>query len=149
LDKDISRKTFVHLGATLGVSVAGASVLSACGGAGDGSANDSNGGSGGGEAPAGQPIAASSEVESGSAKAFDDGGNPALLVHLENGDFVAYSATCTHQGCEVAYRDGNLACPCHGSVFDPANGGEVINGPARQPLPEIPVEVRDGEVYRA
>jgi Rieske Fe-S protein len=72
-----------------------------------------------------------------------------VLVHLESGDFVAYSAVCTHQGCTVAYKNEQLACPCHGSVFDPASGAEVVNGPAQSPLPEIPVEVRGGEVFRA
>ena len=72
-----------------------------------------------------------------------------MLVHLQSGDFVAYSAICTHQQCEVAYNNGQLACPCHGSVFDPASGAEVVNGPAQLPLPEIPVEVRGGEVFRA
>lgn len=87
----------------------------------------------------------------GSALEFSDGGDPAVLVHLENGDFVAYSAVCTHQGCDVAYNqdEGTLDCPCHGSVFDPANGASAESGPAGQPLPEIPVEVRDGAVVRA
>ena len=79
----------------------------------------------------------------------EETGQQAVLVHLEGGDFAAYSAICTHRQCVVGYSDGNLACPCHGSVFDPASGGAVVNGPATQPLPEIPVEVRDGEIIRA
>jgi Rieske Fe-S protein len=97
----------------------------------------------------GQAIARTSEVAPGSAIKFKDSGSPAMLVHLESGDFVAYSAVCTHQQCTVAYRNGQLACPCHGSVFDPTNGAEVVTGPAQRPLPEIPVEVRGGEVVRA
>ena len=79
----------------------------------------------------------------------DPGGNPAVLVRLRSGTFVAYSAVCTHEGCTVAYRNRQLACPCHGSVFDPANNARVVNGPAQRPLPKIPVEVRGGEVVRA
>ena len=85
----------------------------------------------------------------GSAVKFNDSGSPACLVLLNSGDFVAYSAVCTHQQCTVAYRGGQLACPCHGSIFDPANGAAVVSGPARRPLPEVPVEVRGGEVLRA
>ena len=72
-------------------------------------------------------------------------------MHLENGDFVAYSAVCPHQGCTVAYQQdsGQLACPCHGSAFDPADGAAVLSGPAQQPLPDIPVEVQNGEVVKA
>ena len=103
----------------------------------------------GGQASGGQAIARASEVAPGSALTFRNSGQPAVLVHLQSGDFVAYSAVCTHQQCTVAYKNGRLACPCHGSVFDPANGGQVVSPPANRPLPEIPVEVRGGEVVRA
>src|SRR5829696_8895368 len=110
----------------------------------DGGSKKSSGGDAGGKA-----IASESEVAPGSAFTFEDSGNPAVLVHLDNGDFVAYSAVCTHQACRVAYKDGKLACPCHGSVFDPANGASVVAGPAQRPLPEIPVKAEGGEVVRA
>ena len=173
----ISRERFIRLGTALGVGAACASLV-ACGGGASSSGGGSGGGksgggdsgggnygggnsggggsdggskkSSGGEAKAGgTAIASESEVAPGSAYKFEDSGNPALLVHLENGDFVAYSAVCTHQGCKVAYQDGNLACPCHGSTFDPANGASVVTGPATRPLPEIPVKVEGGEVVRA
>ena len=126
----------------------------ASGGAGGGGGSNKSSGKktdGGSEkqASGGQAIARTSEVAPGSALKFKDSGQPAVLVHLQSGDFVAYSAVCTHQRCTVAYRNGQLACPCHGSVFDAENGAEVVNGPAQLPLPEIPVEVRGGEVVRA
>ena len=167
----ISRRRFIHLGTALGVSTAGASVLAACGGGATGGASGGGGGEygggagGGGEAkqssgkktdggtqrqPSGrQAIARTSEVAPGSAINFKDSGSPAVLIHLESGDFVAYSAVCTHQQCTVAYRNGQLACPCHGSVFDPANNGQIVSPPANRPLPQIPVEVRGGEVFKA
>ncbi|MGH3089801.1 MAG: ubiquinol-cytochrome c reductase iron-sulfur subunit [Rubrobacteraceae bacterium] len=149
MQEKIPREKFIRLGAAMGA----ASVLAACGG------SPTGGGDGGGEsedaAPSesdssgGESIAPESDVAPGEALDFEDSGEPAVLVHLESGDFVAYSAICTHQQCTVAYQDGELACPCHGSVFDPANGAEVIAGPAPTPLAEIPLEVRDGEVFRA
>src|SRR5919112_90774 len=166
----ISRERFIRLGTALGVGAACASLV-ACGGGASSSGGGSDGGdsgggnygggdsggsgggskkSSGGDAGAGgTAIASESEVAPGSALKFEDSGNPAFLVHLDNGEFVAYSAICTHQGCTVAYKDGNLACPCHGSVFDPANGASVVAGPAQRPLPEIPVKVRGDEVVRA
>ena len=161
----ISRERFIRLGTALGVGAAGASLAACGGGAGSSggggsgggeSGGDSGGGSqasspsSGGEAKAGgAAIAGESEVAPGSAVTFEDAGDPAVLVHLQNGDFVAYSAVCTHQGCTVAYKNGQLACPCHGSVFDPAKGAEVVAGPAPTPLQEIPVKVEGGEVVRA
>jgi Rieske Fe-S protein len=95
-------------------------------------------------------IAQVAEMRPGTAMKFQDsGGNPAVLVRLKRGNFVAYSAICTHEGCTVAFRNGQLACPCHGSIFDPANNARVVNGPAQRPLPKMPVEVRGGEVVRA
>jgi Rieske Fe-S protein len=173
VEERISRKRFIRLGTALGVGAAGASVLAACGGGEAGSGGSGNGSGGGGEyggnaggggdsgqasgkksgaekqASGGQAIARTSEVAPGSAVKFKDSGQPAVLVHLQSGEFAAYSAVCTHQQCTVAYNNGQLACPCHGSVFDPENGAEVVNGPAQLPLPEIPVEVRGGEVFRA
>ena len=173
----ISRERFIRLGTALGVGAACASLVACGGGTGssgggsgggksgggdseggnygggnsgggdsDGSSKKSSGGDGG---AGGTAIASESEVAPGSAYKFKDSGNPAFLVHLDNGNFVAYSAICTHQACTVAYKDGNLACPCHGSVFDPADGAAVVAGPAQRPLPEIPVKVEGGEVVRA
>src|SRR5918997_2962074 len=123
------------------------------GGGSSGGGNSGGGGSkkasGGDTRTGGAVIASESEVAPGSALTFEDAGNPAVLVHLDEGDFVAYSAVCTHQGCDVAYQGGNLACPCHGSVFDPADGAAVVTGPATRPLPEIPIKVQGGEVVRA
>lgn len=159
----ISRETFIRLAAALGVGAASASVA-ACGGGSGGSGDGSGDGSGvGTSTPAasadasreaatgtgGSAIAQESDVAPGSAVKFKDGGKDAVLVHLDGGEFVAYSAVCTHAGCTVAYRDSQLACPCHGSIFDPANGAEVVSGPAQTPLPEIPIEVQDGRIVRA
>jgi len=166
----ISRERFIRLGTALGVGAASAS-LAACGGGassgggsgdkksggGDSGGGDyGGGGSGGGKeksskqaSSGGAAIAGESDVAPGKAVTFEDAGSPAVLVHLKSGDFVAYSAVCTHQRCTVAYKGGQLACPCHGSVFDPARGAEVVAGPAPRPLPEIPVKVEGGDVVKA
>ena len=155
----LSRETFIRLAAALGVGAATASVA-ACGGgsggSGDGAAVGQNtpaasaGGSGGAAAgTGGKAIARESDVAPGGAVKFKDRGRDAVLVHLDGGEFVAYSAVCTHAGCTVAYKNAQLACPCHGSVFDPANGAEVVSGPAQTPLPEVPITVQDGQILRA
>jgi cytochrome b6-f complex iron-sulfur subunit len=55
------------------------------------------------------------------------------------GGVYALSAVCTHLGCITRFlSDQNvIACPCHGSRFDPE--GNVIEGPAPRPLPWLQV----------
>jgi thiosulfate dehydrogenase [quinone] large subunit len=70
-------------------------------------------------------------------------GDPAMVVKLSDGTFVAYDTVCTHQGCTVGWdaRDSVLLCPCHGAAFDPANSARVLAGPTRQPLASLPITV--------
>jgi ubiquinol-cytochrome c reductase iron-sulfur subunit len=59
---------------------------------------------------------------------------------------VAYSKICTHVGCPVALYEQqthHLLCPCHQSQFDVTNHCEVIFGPAKRPLPQLPIAVDD------
>ena len=62
---------------------------------------------------------------------------------------VAYSKICTHVGCPVALYEQqthHLLCPCHSSTFDVTRHCEVIFGPAKRPLPQLPIAV-DSEGY--
>jgi ubiquinol-cytochrome c reductase iron-sulfur subunit len=66
--------------------------------------------------------------------------------------YVAYSRVCTHAGCPVAlYRAAakELMCPCHQSIFDVIDGGEVVSGPADRPLPRLPIAVGPNGVLHA
>lgn len=150
----ISRKRFIRAGVVLGVGTAGIPLLSGCR---DGRANpfpkapaDST--APGLEVVPGKAIASKTGVEPNSAVLYANAkiGQPEVLVRLSEGEFVAYSAVCTHQGCTVAYEreTGNLACPCHGGVFDPANVAKVVSGPPPRPLPGVKIEERDGKVFR-
>ena len=65
---------------------------------------------------------------------------------------IAYSAVCTHTGCDVTnWDEGQLrmACPCHESQFDIYDGAKVVGGPAPRPLAMLPLEVVDGIVLVA
>lgn len=90
-------------------------------------------------------IAKISNVPANSAFSFTlpSNSDPGVLIHLSNGQFVAYNATCTHAGCLVDFDPAshNLVCPCHGASFDPARSAAVLTGPAQTPLTSVPVKV--------
>jgi len=90
-------------------------------------------------------IAQVSAVPTNSAVNFTipSNGDPGVLVHLNNGKFVCFDATCTHAGCPVQFDSGSslLVCPCHGAEFDPANNASVVQGPAQTPLTSVPIKV--------
>jgi len=59
---------------------------------------------------------------------------------------IAFSKICTHVGCPVALYEQqthHLLCPCHQSTFDVADGARVVFGPAKRPLPQLPITVDD------
>lgn len=96
----------------------------------------------------GVEIGKSSAVPVGSGLNFTVEDVPIVVTQATEGEFNAFSAICTHQGCLVGCRDKEIVCDCHASFFDPTNG-KVLSGPAPTPLPEIPIEVRDGVIYTA
>jgi cytochrome b6-f complex iron-sulfur subunit len=68
------------------------------------------------------------------------------IVRTSSG-FYAVSAVCTHLGCVTQWKpEANMiACPCHGSKFNPE--GKKIDGPAPRPLPHYFITLTaDGEL---
>ena len=60
---------------------------------------------------------------------------------------VAYTAICTHNGCDVdgyIAEQSALSCSCHESQFDARDGARVVDGPAPRPLPGLPLKVVEG-----
>jgi len=102
-------------------------------------------------APSGTEIGLASAIPIGGVLAFtcQAQGIPAYCVHKSAGDFVAFSAICTHAGCTVGFDQSatRFVCPCHGSIYN-ASTGAVISGPAPLPLPSIGVQLSaSGELY--
>ncbi len=92
------------------------------------------------------------KLPAGSVLMFKFGSSPAMLIHHQDGSWVALSAVCTHLGCTVQYEPqmNRIHCACHGEVYDPRSGANV-SGPPPRPLKSFKVAVNDAgvEVSRA
>lgn len=71
-----------------------------------------------------------------------------ILVAKVAGNVFAIGNKCTHMGCKLS--SGKLdaetvRCPCHGSVFN-VKTGEVVKGPAKNPVLTYPVKVENDEI---
>ncbi|MBZ5558927.1 MAG: Rieske (2Fe-2S) protein [Acidobacteriia bacterium] len=65
---------------------------------------------------------------------------------------VAYTSICTHNGCDIDQwlaKEQQLFCSCHESIFDPRDGGKVLDGPAPRALPALPLAIADGALVVA
>lgn len=72
-----------------------------------------------------------------------------VVTQPAEGEFMAFTAVCTHQGCLVgSVKDNTINCPCHGSQFS-AEDGSVVTGPATAPLEAVGVAVDGDSVIRA
>lgn len=90
------------------------------------------------------------QLPAGSAMMFKFGTKPAMLIHHQDGTWVALDAVCTHLGCTVQYQpdQNRIFCACHSGVYD-ARTGVNVSGPPPKPLAAFRVEVQDGRVLVA
>lgn len=96
----------------------------------------------------GPVIAAVDDIVVGSSKSFTmPNGMPAYLLRPAPDTFLAFNATCRHQGCPVSYVGPGFRCPCHGATYN--ENGQVTGGPAPAPLIKIPIKVVEGQVMLA
>ncbi|GAA4524237.1 MULTISPECIES: Rieske (2Fe-2S) protein [Nonomuraea] len=92
-------------------------------------------------------LADTSDIPSGEGKIFKN--QDVVITQPSEGEFRAFSATCTHQGCAVAsVSNGVINCPCHGSQFS-IEDGSVVQGPAGEPLAEKKISVSGGKIRLA
>ncbi|RII14013.1 Cytochrome b6-f complex iron-sulfur subunit [Streptomyces sp. YIM 130001] len=100
---------------------------------------------GGGES--GAVLARTADIPEGGGTVFKDEG--VVVTQPTAGQFRAFSAKCTHQGCAVKdVSGGAINCPCHNSRFDVSDGG-VQGGPATRPLPAAKISVSGGAIRLA
>lgn len=86
------------------------------------------------------------ELKPNSGKLVKFGNKPALLVRVDESEWRAFSAVCTHLNCTVQYQDARkeIWCACHNGVYD--LHGRVVSGPPPKPLDELAVNIRGDDV---
>ena len=92
-------------------------------------------------------VARADDIPEGEARAFDVDGTMIAVARVGDA-WYAIDDTCSHQRCSLSEGEidgGILVCPCHGSEFA-LSSGEVMNGPADEPVRAYEVRVEDGEV---
>ena len=70
---------------------------------------------------------------------------PTAIQHTREG-YIAISLTCTHLGCTVEEDGEGFICPCHGSRYN--ESGLVLEGPAKEPLRKLRVEIMKDNTLR-
>jgi Rieske Fe-S protein len=86
------------------------------------------------------------DLKPNSGKIIKFGNKPALLVRVNETEWKAFSAVCTHLNCTVQYQETSrqIWCACHNGTYDMS--GRVVSGPPPKPLEEFSVLVRGEEV---
>ncbi|GAA5010966.1 Rieske (2Fe-2S) protein [Streptomyces siamensis] len=95
-------------------------------------------------ASGGKELTTKAAVPVGGGKIFKE--QKVVVTQPKKGEFKAFSAICTHQGCTVnRVVDGLIDCPCHGSKFSVVDGA-VKAGPAPRPLPAKKITVEGNSI---
>jgi Rieske Fe-S protein len=72
-----------------------------------------------------------------------------VVTQPTEGDFKAFSAVCTHQGCLVeSSSEGEIPCPCHLSRFS-LEDGSPVSGPASAALAPVEITVDGDSITQA
>lgn len=126
--------------AVLGSAVLGAAALglAACGASGPAEIPEATG------KP--EPVLKTSDLAVGGQASATAGKTKLVLFRPSEKEVLAFSAVCTHAGCEVSPGSENrFHCPCHESWFK-AEDGSVISGPANAALPRFACEIKGEDI---
>ena len=147
----VSRRNALGGAATIGL---GLPLLAACGddGSGDAASDPSQSPTSSTAASETPPtekskpangIATTSDVPVGGGIVLAD--DEVVITQPTKGEFKAFTAICTHQGCTVGEVTDTINCPCHFSTFSITDGSPT-GGPAPAPLAEIPISVDGNQI---
>ncbi len=132
---------------TLLLAVGASGALVACGSSDEPDAPPTTAESPGSAGGGGDVVAAAAEVPVGGGVVNTD--LHIVVTQPQQGQYEGFSSICTHRRCDVSFvRDNVISCGCHGSQYS-AETGEVLRGPALQPLGKVEVAVQGDNIVRA
>jgi Rieske Fe-S protein len=72
------------------------------------------------------------------------GAEPVIVIRVAEGDYRAFTATCTHLDCIVEFRQDRklIWCNCHNGQYDLT--GRNVGGPPPKPLTPFTVHLLPG-----
>jgi len=89
----------------------------------------------------------SSKVPVGGGVKVESAAGVLMIVQPTRGNFAAFSAVCTHAGCEVSRVTSRaIICTCHDSEFSTSDGSRLA-GPATRALKQFEVVERSGMLF--
>lgn len=145
VDPAVAPEALSRRGVIRGAAVGGLGLplLAACGG--EDESAPAGGTDGSEPAAGGDPVTVpQADVPVGGGTVLTDA--QVVVTQPTEGDFKAFTAVCTHQGCTVAaVAEGTINCDCHGSRFS-IEDGAVVAGPAPAPLASKPVSAEGSDV---
>ncbi len=86
------------------------------------------------------------EMLKDTGKIIKFGNDPVIVLRLTDGNYRAFSASCTHLDCIVQYRKdyGQIYCACHNGRYD--LHGRNVSGPPPAPLAKYEIAINNDEV---
>jgi Rieske Fe-S protein len=86
------------------------------------------------------------DIKPGDSKIIRFGNKPVIIIRMDDNNFRALSATCTHLDCTVQYKKDEkiIWCACHNGKYDLY--GKNVSGPPPRPLDKFNVIIKNDEL---
>ncbi len=86
------------------------------------------------------------DFKPGDSKIIRFGNKPVIIIRMDDNNFRALSATCTHLDCTVQYKKDEkiIWCACHNGKYDLF--GKNVSGPPPKPLDKFNIAIKNDEL---
>ena len=97
----------------------------------------------------GEELCNESDVGEGQDFHTEVDGQPVIVLR-KDGKVCAFYNVCKHQGGPTSLQGDELLCEWHGATYEPCTGKRTgPPAPEDSALDPLPIEVRNGKIYKA